>query len=591
MPRPADATAPTLVAESPLEGEIGAPQTPSTGRRYGLGRLVARGGMGELRIARDESLDREVVSKSLRPEHRKRPQLRARFLREAHIQAKLDHPGIVPVYDLGTDEHGADFFTMRAVHGKTLTEVLAARQTPEGRALHSTRELLEVFARVALTVAFAHQRGVVHRDLKPDNVMLGDFGEVYVLDWGIAKPLGTAGRSLDRTSGVVTRADTTMGTFEYMAPEQFANPSHADVRADVFSLGVILYEVLTGEPFRRRGDASAFREDETARQRLGRGDLPEDLAALCLHATEPEPGQRLASALALGQALRRSLDAAQVVELSRASARRYADLAGRELASLSGAPETHALAALGRALALDPNLRHELEPILSGALDADQGSLPPGVVSAIDQANRTVLRRRAVGGVLVYSVWLLFLAAGAVLGSRRPALLSVMAATAALIVLLHAWMLVSRNYRARCLRVAMPLSFLLVLETALYLGPNVLVPGLAVAASASYFVALRADRGARIWTFVLATLSVALPMVASALGLIEPRMQVEAGRLVVDTLVNVSANTLYVILSWGSLATVLLANLVVDRATRSSFDIERQAHLRAWRLRKVVSGD
>ncbi|MFO0566906.1 MAG: hypothetical protein U0263_14655 [Polyangiaceae bacterium] len=264
---------------------------------------------------------------------------------------------------------------------------------------------------------------------------------------------------------------------------------------------------------------------------------------------------------------------------------------GRELASLSGAPETHALAALGRALALDPNLRHELEPILSGALDADQGSLPPGVVSAIDQANRTVLRRRAVGGVLVYSVWLLFLAAGAVLGSRRPALLSVMAATAALIVLLHAWMLVSRNYRARCLRVAMPLSFLLVLETALYLGPNVLVPGLAVAASASYFVALRADRGARIWTFVLATLSVALPMVASALGLIEPRMQVEAGRLVVDTLVNVSANTLYVILSWGSLATVLLANLVVDRATRSSFDIERQAHLRAWRLRKVVSGD
>ncbi|MFO0566905.1 MAG: serine/threonine-protein kinase [Polyangiaceae bacterium] len=186
----------------------------------------------------------------------------------------------MPVYDLGTDEHGADFFTMRAVHGKTLTEVLAARQTPEGRALHSTRELLEVFARVALTVAFAHQRGVVHRDLKPDNVMLGDFGEVYVLDWGIAKPLGTAGRSLDRTSGVVTRADTTMGTFEYMAPEQFANPSHADVRADVFSLGVILYEVLTGEPFRRRGDASAFREDETARQRLGRGDLPEDLAAL-----------------------------------------------------------------------------------------------------------------------------------------------------------------------------------------------------------------------------------------------------------------------------------------------------------------------
>src|SRR5262245_3206725 len=177
-----------------------------------------------------------------------------RFLREARIQARLEHPAIVPVYELGSDPAGQPFFAMKRLAGVTLAEIVR-RPDPPPR-----QRLLRVFADVCAAVAFAHSRGVVHRDLKPANVMLGDFGEVYVLDWGVARVLderepeggggaaiGAATDEIDTLDGL-TRDGVVLGTPGYMAPEQVRGELGLGRPADVYALGAILFELLAGEP-------------------------------------------------------------------------------------------------------------------------------------------------------------------------------------------------------------------------------------------------------------------------------------------------------------------------------------------------------
>ena len=225
---------------------------------------IARGGMGSIRKVFDTSLSRTVAMKVLFPEHRADAKIMARFAEEAQILGQLEHPNIVPVHDFGEDESGTRYFTMYYVRGKTLTELLQSDTVADG-SREAYFKLLNIFLKVCDAVAFAHSRGVVHRDLKPDNIMVGAFGEVYLMDWGIAKLLG-------RTSGMpgiddemnqpvrVRRQDTAnvpvddekgqiIGTFHYMSPEQAtAEIEKIDERTDVFLLGGVLYELLTGQP-------------------------------------------------------------------------------------------------------------------------------------------------------------------------------------------------------------------------------------------------------------------------------------------------------------------------------------------------------
>ncbi len=167
---------------------------PDQGERYTLSRLHATGGIGRVWLARDASLGRDVALKELRPERAGQPALWARFLREAQVTGQLEHPGIVPVYEVGRrPDDQAPFYTMRFVRGRTLAE--AARAYHERRARGAAgplelRELLTAFVGVCQAVAYAHSRGVLHRDLKPQNVVLGDYGEVIVLDWGLARVTG-----------------------------------------------------------------------------------------------------------------------------------------------------------------------------------------------------------------------------------------------------------------------------------------------------------------------------------------------------------------------------------------------------------------
>jgi serine/threonine-protein kinase len=237
--------------------------------RYQLHGEIARGGMGAILKGRDVDLGRDIAVKVLLEMHQGRAELLQRFVEEAQINGQLQHPGIVPIYALGQFPDKRPYFTMKLVKGQTLAKQLEARQTASASDLP---HFLKVFEQICQTLAYAHARGVIHRDLKPSNIMVGAFGEVQVMDWGLAKVLEEGGvadeartrlrqevsvirtrRSEGSAStsmpGSQTQAGSVLGTPAYMAPEQARGEVElVDERADVFGLGAILCEILTGQP-------------------------------------------------------------------------------------------------------------------------------------------------------------------------------------------------------------------------------------------------------------------------------------------------------------------------------------------------------
>jgi eukaryotic-like serine/threonine-protein kinase len=244
------------------------PQESETGDRYQLFGEIARGGMGAVLRGRDVDLGRNLAVKVLLDKYANLPEVARRFVEEAQIGGQLQHPGVVPVYDIGRFGD-RPFFTMKLVEGQTLAAILSEREQPTD----DRPRLLNIALQVAQAVAYAHDKGVIHRDLKPANVMVGAFGEVQVMDWGLAKVLPIADCGLpiadlkteeraaapasanpqsaihNPQSRLETEAGWILGTPAYMPPEQ-ANGDSArlDRRADVFGLGAILCEILTGEP-------------------------------------------------------------------------------------------------------------------------------------------------------------------------------------------------------------------------------------------------------------------------------------------------------------------------------------------------------
>ncbi len=242
-------------------------------KRYDVGRVIAEGGMGEVRLAEDKYIGREVALKMMLPEAQQDPSLRLRFEREARIQGQLEHPSVVPVYDLGTGRDGSVCFSMKRVRGLTLEQIIEQLRQgdPAVAETYSTHRLLLAFSTACLAIEYAHQHNVVHRDLKPSNIILGQFGEVYVLDWGVAKVLGptadpflVTGESDDEEDGteadeadghVATAAGTLLGTPGYMSPEQVSAALETiDTRSDVYALGAVLFELLTLEPLHQGDD-------------------------------------------------------------------------------------------------------------------------------------------------------------------------------------------------------------------------------------------------------------------------------------------------------------------------------------------------
>jgi serine/threonine-protein kinase len=279
--------------------------------RYTLSRLHATGGIGRVWLARDASLARDVALKELRPERAANPAVSARFLREARITGQLEHPGIVPIYEVGQrPEDQTPFYTMRFVRGRTLAEAARAyherRRRGEAGPLE-LRQLLGDFVGVCHAVAYAHSRGVLHRDLKPSNVVLGDYGEVIVLDWGLARLLAeteadTAPLEVPASSDLAqTIQGQVLGTPAYMAPEQAEGRlDQLGPPTDVYGLGAVLYEVLTGRPpFRSDESTALLRQvvhETPARPRSLVPSIPAALEAVCLKALAKKARERYPTA-------------------------------------------------------------------------------------------------------------------------------------------------------------------------------------------------------------------------------------------------------------------------------------------------------
>ncbi|HVH99109.1 MAG TPA: PAS domain S-box protein [Enhygromyxa sp.] len=316
----------TLTLPLPTRAEPGPDDTlaglPIVAReRITLRGLHSSGGIGEVWRAYDEVLDREVALKRLRRDKADSPANRARFFREARLTGQLDHPGIVPVYDYSTTEDGRHcFYTMRFLRGRTLLEVIAEfhrDRVAQGLPLVSGRflDLLGHFTSVCNTVAFAHSRGVIHRDLKGDNVIVGDYGEVVVLDWGLAKQLGEPDGAQDLVGGSAAEdASKTMqgqllGTPAYMAPEQALGLiDRIDQRTDVYGLAAILYEILTGEPPFRSGTLDEIMDAVVTTPPIAPSEklpgVPPQLERVCLRGLAKNMDERLQSAAELAAEVR-----------------------------------------------------------------------------------------------------------------------------------------------------------------------------------------------------------------------------------------------------------------------------------------------
>ncbi len=285
-----------------VELDITAVHAAAPSERYELRELLGRGGMGEVYRAHDRHLGREVALKVVRAERRSSRALQ-RFREEARATARLQHPGIVPVYELGQLDDGPLYFTMKLIAGRTLSERLRAGRQGAEPAL-PVRRVVQILLEVARAVGYAHEGGVLHRDLKPQNIMLGRFGEVQVLDWGLVRALEATSEGLLEPSGTQTRDGTVLGTPGFMAPEQARGERAAvDARSDVFGLCATLYYALCAE--RPQPDDAAL---PALPLRRHDARLPRALEEICARGLALDPERRYPDTAALAADLQAFLE-------------------------------------------------------------------------------------------------------------------------------------------------------------------------------------------------------------------------------------------------------------------------------------------
>lgn len=300
------------------DDSLNEPQPSEITKRYHQGQTLGSGGMGKVLLYRDRTLGRQVAVKTI-PSEGAIGTRRARFLAEARITSQLAHPGIPPIHDLFSDDEGSLYYSMKLIRGLSLAEVLDSLRSEDAQAeeRYNLVRLMSIFLSASQAVAYAHTQGVIHRDLKPDNIMVGGFGEVLVMDWGLARMLegrdGDADLGAETGAGIPTLADPILtqagaivGSPAYMAPEsQEGDSSLVGTASDVYSLGTLLYELLTlhrpfvADSLPRLLYLKATGSFERPSRRKPHRDIPPELERICLKAMALDSKDRYPDAGAL----------------------------------------------------------------------------------------------------------------------------------------------------------------------------------------------------------------------------------------------------------------------------------------------------
>jgi len=557
--------------------------------RYREGELIGVGGMGQVVSATDEMIGREVALKRLARHVDGLKDLRARFLREALIQARLNHPSVLPVHDIGVDAEGRPFFTMPRVRGRTLRELMADRPDALVR-----RRMISALAQVCLAVDYAHRHGFVHRDLKPPNVMLGDFGEVYVLDWGVARELG--GRDLPTDSSVGPRADALteagaqLGTPGYMSPEQIRSASDVGPEGDVYALGTMLFEALVGEPLHsgqrdERVKSTLAGVDGHPTARLPDLDISPELDEAIARSTSLAPEER-GSARDLAEAIEAWLGGARDREQRRAWADQLR--AEAELAEERGGADGRrdAIRHLGRSVALEPEHRETFERLIALLTD-DAAPVPEQIDSELRRDDEMRIRRSGrIGTVGFLGAGILALLLSLAMGVRRPAAVIGMLAVAVVSSGLSAAIARARVVRRSAMIALIFMTFLFGALLAGFFGPFVGVPSF-VALLAGLYV-MDSPR-LSVWVAVAGIAALIAPLALELAGWLPPSFEVTTGSIVLHprfVMFGEPVASLFTLFALNAAA--LFAPILMARMRATEDHLRRRDAQRTWRLRQLL---
>jgi serine/threonine-protein kinase len=512
--------------------------------------------MGEVLLAHDVQIGRDVAIKRLLSNDPTDSEVK-RFMREAQIQGRLEHPAIPAVHELGFDPDGLPYFAMKRLTGTTLQSILDAADARFAR-----QRLLRAFADACLAVELAHVHGVIHRDLKPDNIMLGEFGEVYVLDWGVAKIVGEESTFEDIAyDGLATRAGATVGTKGYSAPEQESAEPNIDARADVFSLGRVLEKILAVDP-----------------------DPPPELLAVAEHATQNDRAARLATARELGALVQGYLDGDRDLALRRKLADNHLERARAAFAAEDRAVAMHSA---GRALALDP--QSAPAAALVSQLMLEPPRVPPAELRAeLAVSDATEVRRHALGAMAGFLAVIPMFPVGMWNGLKSwPIVLALGAA--AVVMAGFAWLIIQKPLRslptmtAYLIANAAFIAMLGYAVGALLLGPM-------IASIITMSLVFYPHFARRSW-LVIAVMMCGwiLPLVLERAEVLAPSWSIENGYLIISSTgldINSHASPiLFAMLTSGAIA---LAGVLGAMYVRGHRDAKHQLLMQAWHLRQLL---
>ncbi|NOY91230.1 MAG: serine/threonine protein kinase [Deltaproteobacteria bacterium] len=582
-----------------------APQTLDFETRYAFRRLIGKGGMGEVNLYTDNTIGRDVAMKVIRGEHsRGQARAQARFVREARVQGQLEHPAIVPVYDLGADPEGRLYFTMKRVRGRSLEEVFEGLSVGDStfRTQYSRRKLLTAFNNVCLSMAFAHARGVLHRDLKPANIMLGDFGEVYVLDWGLAK-IGDA-EDLPAEEGIKDGSNVQytvdgdiVGTLGFMAPEQLAGASAAiDHRADIYSLGAILFQMLTHQPL-HSGEVfnelvlSTLDAAPAPSQRAPDAGIAPELDQICLKALARDPADRFDSAADLSRALEAFLDGDRDLALRREAAREHAQRAAEAWINADGSPEEasrrgEAMREVSAALGMDPDNEIALQTFYRLMTEPPK-QFPAEAREALDESRREAKR---AGMKMAAVVYLSLLALGPLvlyMGVKSWVAFGALMGSVTLSFLLSIYHLKWDKNPLIALDHLCAATFTVVVSTVI-VGPLMLVPVVALATTAAYGAATNVY-ARRVWVVVLGVLGLAIPVGLELGGILPSTFAVIDGQIVIQSMLFELKPTSALIMLLGVYIPVIAGSGWYVAKIKSAYsDLEERMRLQAWQLSQIV---